>query len=207
MYNPPSGASPRRTAPRNDVSAAFPPVLRYLMAHSPLRHRTRHSLCSKTLLPSAATRATPPLRASRARALHNPAAVPQSSSDSTAPQSLAAIPRPSQQTLRAITPASDLPNIARSTSAAPRRSPPSRPPSSVSVAASADDFPYKSRFRWYPERAICKALSLIRSRSRPARLSLRPDIALPFRRTSPNPASPSRPQRHLFPQSHRLSGG
>src|SRR5262249_62043316 len=126
---------------------------------------------------------------------------------STAPQPLAAIPRPSQQTPRAITPASDLPNIARSTSAAPRRSPPSRPPSSVSVAASADDFPYKSRFRWYPERAICKALSLIRSRSRPARLSLRPDIALPFRRTSPNPASPSRPQRHLFPQSHRLSGG
>src|SRR5258705_7966279 len=30
MYNPPSGASPRRTAPRSDVSGASREVLRYL---------------------------------------------------------------------------------------------------------------------------------------------------------------------------------
>src|SRR6267142_6653114 len=32
MYSPPSGASPRRTAPRSDVSGASRDVLRYLKA-------------------------------------------------------------------------------------------------------------------------------------------------------------------------------
>jgi hypothetical protein len=34
MYNPPSGAKPRNTAPRNDVRGASRDVLRYLIAGS-----------------------------------------------------------------------------------------------------------------------------------------------------------------------------
>src|ERR1700688_1747013 len=44
IYNPPSGANPRNTAPRSDVSGASRDVLRYLIPVAPGKHFYRDGL-------------------------------------------------------------------------------------------------------------------------------------------------------------------
>src|SRR5260221_11072593 len=81
MYNPRSGASPRNTAPRSEVSGAFPPVLRYLIGHHfPLAPPT-----PKTLPLYGAIPAAPPPATSHAPPPHNSASPLGSNSDTTAP--------------------------------------------------------------------------------------------------------------------------
>src|SRR5262249_9684409 len=79
MYNPPSGAIPRKTAPRKEVSGALFDVLRYLTPH----HRVCLGPVPKTLSARATIRATLSLQSCSGRALHSFAAAQQLSSDST----------------------------------------------------------------------------------------------------------------------------
>src|SRR5262249_9207771 len=115
MYNPPSGAIPRKTAPRKEVSGALFDVLRYLTPH----HRVCLGPVPKTLSARATLRATLSLQSCSGRALHSFAAAQQLSSDSTELRSPVAFRLAAPETLPAKAPASDRSNNVQSITAAP----------------------------------------------------------------------------------------
>src|SRR5258707_24851 len=194
MYNPPSGASPRSTAPRNEVRGAFPPVLRYLIANRQLcAAEPPPATAPETPQPYAAILEAKPPAASRAPAPHNSAAAKQSDVDNNAPRCPANFPPTSPQRRRAIAPVCDRLNIAQSTIAVPRPTPPDTPRSSACATAATNDSRHKSRCQSYPEPAIAADCLRAPSESHQAWKFPRKDIALPFPRTSPNPAIPSTP--------------
>src|SRR6267154_2654614 len=196
MYNPPSGASPRNTAPRNEVSAAVPPVLRYLIAnHQRPVAETPPATILETTPPYAAIRAAQPPATSHAPAQRNFAAAKQSDADNSAPWCSVNFPPSSSETLRAITRASERSNIVQSTIAARHRKLPDTPPSSAVAAGATNDSPHKSHCQSYPKSAIAADFLRVPSKFHPAWKSPPINTALPFPRTSPNPATPSTPPR------------
>src|SRR5438045_6067978 len=108
IYNPPSGASPRNTAPRSEVRGALPVVLRYLNAnrrvHPP---QTPCATSPETHQRYAAIRAVQPLPTSCAPVPHNSAAAHALSADNSAQPSRAKPPLASLETRHATTPAWD----------------------------------------------------------------------------------------------------
>src|SRR6516225_10210741 len=192
MYSPPSGASPRSTAPRNEVSGAFPPVLRY-------RIRNRFPFLEatpKTPPPSAAIRAAQPLLASPGQSRDNSAAAPQSDGDSNAPPSPAESLPPWSETHRATAQASDRSNIFPLTIVAPHPRPQGTPRSSIFAGGATNGSRCRSRSRSYPAPEIPYDFFPAHSKSHPASQSLPPGTALPFPHRSANPASPSTPPLH-----------
>src|SRR5579863_3731351 len=194
-YKPPSGASPRNTAPRNEVSGAFPPVLRYLISNRrcDLGEDPAEIVAATSQempQPSAAIRAAPPPAKWRAQSPHNSAAAQSSDADSTAPQFRAESLPPWPEMPRATTPASDRSNISRSTIAAPPPKPPDKPPSSTFASDVTDDSPRRSRCRWYRAPTTATGYAPTLREFHPAPQPLPPNTVLPFPHTPANPASP-----------------
>src|SRR5258705_13865077 len=87
MYTRPSGASPRNTAPRKEVSGAFPAVLRYLMAsHRPVAAKIAGATFQETRRRCAAVRAMRPPAELREPVRRSSAGARQSDEDNSAPQ-------------------------------------------------------------------------------------------------------------------------
>ncbi len=144
----------------------------------------------------AAVRAIAPLQSCSAPVPHNSAAAPQSASDNIAQQSLAAFLAAWIETPRAKAPASGHSNTAQSAVAAPATKRQNSPPSSIFAIASASDFRNRSRYPSYRAPATFPELAPDHPALVPAPRFHRSNIVIRVRRSSPNPASPSRPPLH-----------
>src|SRR5437870_10289623 len=154
MYRPPSGASPRKTAPRNEVSGALPAVLRYLI--SSRRHfaaKIAAATIQETRRRYAAVLAVQPLAELRAPVRRSSASAQQSDEDNSAPQSAAEFRPVSTETLRATKPASHRRDTVRSANFVRRQMPRDTQRSLIFAAGATNDFRCRQRCQSCPKPA------------------------------------------------------
>src|SRR5215472_18583599 len=220
MYKPPSGARPRKTAPRKEVSGVLSAVLRYLTGNAPCVQTCQCVATASALFPGmpylriqrlslreGKARAIPQQGSSNAPGRRSFGGGQQSARDSSAPRCRAALPLCGPEKLRARAPAWDLPDSDVLGVPAHQEKPPNEPPASACAAGAAGDCPRRSRCRSCPESDLARDFFRGRRGLHRAWKFPRPDRRLRVAHTWRCLANPSTRLRHGYRHNLPIAEG